>query len=147
MALAQVWNDNVHPHTETFKEKVFSIPPRSFIEMDYDEAVEFKCQFTPIKTDGEKNPLPESFKMIRVVAITKPEPTRLPLMCHATGKMASSVEELAKMNAEHYGTLDEDSRKSLDEAAAVKAENAELKARLAALETEKRGPGRPRKEA
>ena len=144
MALAQVWNDNVHPHTEVFKEKTITIPPKSYISMDYDEAIEFKCQFTPIRHDGEKNPRPESFKMIRVVAVTKPE-VQLPLVCHATGKVAGNVEELAAMNAEHIGSLEAESAKQLEEQAKLKAENEELKARLAALEA-KRGPGRPPKE-
>lgn len=150
MSRAEVWNDNVYPHTETFKEKAYVIPPKSFIEMDYEDAIEFKSQFTPIKTDGEKNILPESYKMIRVVPITKPE-VQVPLVCHATGKVAANAAELAAMNAEHVGQLEADSAKYLEDQAKLKSENEELKARLAALEAAageaKRGPGRPRKEA
>ncbi|MES3012629.1 MAG: hypothetical protein V4750_02730 [Pseudomonadota bacterium] len=131
MGLARVYNDNVHPHTEVFKEKTISIAPKSFIEMDLEDAIEFKSNFTPIKTDGEKNPLPESFKMIRVVAIDKAE-TAMPLICHATGKIAANAAELAAMNAEHIDALEADSRKLVDEAAALKAENEALKAQLAA---------------
>jgi hypothetical protein len=150
MSLAQVWNDNVHPHTETFKGTVVTIPPKSFVEMDYDEAVEFKCQFTPIKTDGEKNPLPESFKMIRVVPLDKVK-TDVPLVCHATGKVAANAAELAKMNAEHVGRLEESSLKELEESSKLRSENESLRAQLAALQADsgtetKRGPGRPRKE-
>ena len=151
MGLARVYNDNVHPHTEVFKEKTISIAPKSYVEMDYDDAIEFKCQFTPIKTDGEKNPLPSSFKMIRVVPVEAVE-THVPLVCHATGKVASSPAELALMNAEHIGLLEADSAKQVEKQAALEAENEALKARLAALEAaggnaEKRGPGRPRKDA
>lgn len=150
MTRAQVWNDNVHPHTERFKDREISIPAKSFIEMDYDDAIEFKCQFTPIKTDGEKNPLPEGFKMIRVVPMAAVQ-APAPLVCHATGKVASSPEELAKMEAEHLGQLDEGSKKELEASAALRRENEELKRKLADLTaakaSDKRGPGRPRKEA
>lgn len=144
MTLARVYNDNVHPHTEVFKEKTISIAAKSFIEMDYDDAIEFKSAFTPIKTDGEKNPLPTSFKMIRVVPVDRVE-TPLPLVCHATGKLAKDAAELATMNAQHIDALEAESRKIVDESAALKAENEALRAQLAA-QAEKRGPGRPRKE-
>lgn len=145
MSLARVWNDNVHPHTEVFKEKTITIAPKSFVEMDYDDAVEFKSAFTPIKTDGELNPKPESFKMIRIEPVDGAPVTQVPLVCHATGKVAANHAELAKMNAEHIDQLEEASAKQLEEQAALKAENEALKARLAALET-KKGPGRPSKE-
>lgn len=148
MSRAQVWNDNTYPHKESFRGSDISIPPKGFVEMDYDDAVEFKCQFTPIKTDGEKNPLPESFKMIRVVRLDAAKPV-MPLVCHATGKVASSPEELAQWNAEHVGQLAEEAKKELEEQAQLRAENEALKAQLAALTAgePKRGPGRPRKEA
>ncbi len=133
MGLAQVWNDNVHPHSEVFKEKTITIAPKSFVEMDYDDAMEFKSKFTPIKTDGEKNPLPTGFKMIRVVPLETPT-VAAQLICHATGKVASSPEELAQMNAEHIGQLDADSKKQIEQQAELRAENDALKARLSAIE-------------
>lgn len=138
---ARVWNDNVHPHLELFKEQKIVIPPLGFIEMDYEDAMEFKSQFTVPVTDGEKNPIAKHFKMIRVEAGGATTAV-LPLICHATGKIASSPEELAKMNAEHVGMLDTESAKELEEAARLKAENAELRAKLEAA-TAKRAPGRP----
>lgn len=144
MGLAQVWNDNVHPYKEVFKEKTIQIAPKSFIEMDFDEAKEFKSQYSPIVHDGEGNPLPTSYKMIRVVPL-KQDQRAEPLICHATGKIASSPEELAKMNAEHAGILEESSKKHVDEMAKMRAELDELRARNSELEA-KRGPGRPKKE-
>lgn len=145
---ARVWNDNVHPHIEMFKEKRIEIAAGGFIEMDYEEAIEFKSSFTVPVTDGEKNPIPMHFKKIRVETGGAPA-TVLPLICHATGKIASSPEELAKMNAEHVGMLDTESAAELEAAARLKAENDELKAKIAALEAAaaKPGPGRPRKTA
>jgi hypothetical protein len=150
MALARVWNDNVHPHTERFKERDIVIPPKAFIEMDYDEAKEFRSQFTGIRTDGERNPLPTSFKMIRVERITTDAAIAADLICHATGKRASSEAELAAMNAEHEGQLEAESKKALDALAdnvRLKKELDDLKAALAErVAQEKRGPGRPKKE-
>ena len=142
MATAKVWNDNLDPrapngigwpHKERFKEKLIEIPAGEAIEMDYEDAIEFKSQFTPILHDGEKNVLPSSYKKIRVERLADPA-TVVPLVCHMTGKIAASPEELAKMNAEHIGQLDAESKKQLETAAALKAENDALKARLAALE-------------
>jgi hypothetical protein len=147
MALARVWNDNVYPHTEKFKEQEITIPPKSFIEMDYHEAKEFRSQFTAIKTDGERNPLPQSFKMIRVEKLGTDEAVNLPLVCHATGKLAASEAELAKMNAEHIGNLEEKSKETLETTARLQKEIDDLKAALAErVAAEKRGPGRPKKE-
>lgn len=147
---ARVWNRNDWPHTEKFKEEMITIPPGGFVEMDYEDAIQFKGQFTVLRTDGEKNPLPQFRKIIKVEKILDgSEGKPVPLICHATGKVAESAEELAKMNAEHVGILDPDSAKELEEQAKLRAENEELKARLAALEAgaDKRGPGRPRKQA
>jgi hypothetical protein len=144
---ARVWNDNTYPHTETFKEKTITIAPKSHIEMDYDEAKEFKSKFTPIKTDGEGNPLPESFKMIRIEKLGAPEAATLPLVCHATGKVAANPAELARMNAEHFGQLEEKSKETLETNARLLKEIDELRAALAErVAQEKKGPGRPKKE-
>lgn len=156
---AQVWNDNDYPHSEMFKEQRITIAPHSFIEMDaVEDAHEFKCQMTPLRTDGEKNPLPQYFKKIRVVPIPGGAQAPQPLICHATGKMAANQAELDKMNAEYIGLLEEASKEQIAEAEALKEEVAILKARLATLEALgpdvagvdpdefKRGPGRPKKQ-
>lgn len=144
---ARVWNDNAYPHQENFKGKVISIASKEFVEMDYDDAKELEGQFTPIRTDGEKNPLPQYFKMIRVEPINgseKPLPERF--VCHATGKVAGSADELKKMLAENEHLLESESKKYLDDKKALEDEVEALRAELAAAK-EKRGPGRPKKEA
>jgi hypothetical protein len=147
MALARVWNDNVHPHTERFKEKDIVIPPKAFIEMDYDEAKEFRSQFTGIRTDGERNPLATSFKMIRVEKVTTDPAKAVDLICHATGKRAANEAELAAMNAEHIGQLEEKSAEVLATQSRMQKEIDDLRAALAErVAQEKRGPGRPKKE-
>lgn len=66
----RLYNDNIYPHTEKFKGDVIHIAPKAFVEMDEYEAVEFRGQMTSVKFDGGGNPLPECYKMIRIV---KPE--------------------------------------------------------------------------
>jgi len=66
MSLVKVWNDNVHPYRELYKEQNISIPPKRFIVMDEDEAHQFKGSYSPIKVDGSGAHLKEGFKMIRV---------------------------------------------------------------------------------
>jgi len=146
---ARVWNDNVHPHTERFKGKVITIPAKEFIPMDYDEAKEFEGQFTPIVTDGERNPKPESFKMIRVeklmhgalTAVAGPQS----LVCHFTGRVAANLAELERMNAEHVDQLEAGSRDLVEDNAKLRAELDSLKASFAARE-DKKPVGRPKKE-
>lgn len=157
MSKVKVWNDNEYPHEEEFKGEKIRIEAHQFIEMDWEEAVEFKGQYTPIKFlgDGQTHD-PRGFKKIRVE-----RPTVLPfqekLVNHANGQVAQSPEQLAAMVAQFAHLQIKDAE--ADKVAAVKAteqrsEIEELKAqvaRLAALvesQETKKGPGaRPKKEA
>ncbi len=144
----KVWNDNIYPHVEMFKDVKIEIPSKGFVEMDYEDAIYFKSQFTVPVTDGERNPIDKHFKMIRL-EVPKIAVAPNPLMCHATGKIAANAAELAAMNAANAHLLadpDDASVRLKDRNDALEAEVAELRARLAP-EPEKRGPGRPRKEA
>ena len=128
MPQVRVWNDNRYPYSETFKGQKIEIPPKGFIKMDYEEAIEFKGTYCPIHRDGDGQPLPTSYKMIRVEtpseAVVSDED--LDLVCHADGSVAANKQELAKKLKQH-------------EHLAVKDEEAE--------KATKRGPGRPKKEA
>jgi hypothetical protein len=98
MARVKVWNDNVHPHTEMFKGEKIHIEPKQYVEMDYEEAVEFKGQFTGMKMRGDGTDCPTGFKMIRIEG----KPSIVPvndLVCHATGEQAATKDDLAKLLA------------------------------------------------
>lgn len=69
--LVRVWNDNVFPFRQMFRDKEIFIGPKKFIEMEWTEAHEFKSAFSPIVRDGDGQPTPESYKMIRVEATDK----------------------------------------------------------------------------
>lgn len=146
MLNARVWNDNDLQHTETFKGETIVIAPHRSIEMDRDEAVQFLGQFYPMKTDGERRQLPESYKKLRIEVIAA-EAISVPLICHATGKQAANAQELAAMNAEHVAKLDPEAAELLRSSAGLLDRIKELEAKIAAMETEpeKRGPGRPKK--
>jgi hypothetical protein len=62
----KVWNDNVHPYQENFREKNILIPAKSFIMMEESDAQLFYGSFAPIKVDADGNPIPEGYKMIRI---------------------------------------------------------------------------------
>lgn len=147
MPIVKVWNDNVHPHTEKFKGGLISIPAKSCIEMEYEEAVEFQGQFTGVARLAKNGaPDPAQFKMIRVErpAVIERDDE---LVNHATGKRAATKEELAEALREFAGqrAYDKDAEEYAKKASAeLRAENAKLAAELAALK-EKRGPGRPPK--
>lgn len=69
MAMAKVFNDNKYPYKENFKGQIIEIPPGGFVEMDYEDAVQFKSAFPNILMpdfDGAGNQKPQTFKMIRV---------------------------------------------------------------------------------
>lgn len=146
MPKVKVWNDNVHPHTEMFKGDQIHIPPKSFIEMEWEEAIEFKGQFTGIKRRGDDSPDPTGFKMIRVEAPSEPIFKDLPLVNHANGAQFISKQELMESLAQfqHLRAPGEPGVESNG------GSNAELMERIAALEAAlnaKGKPGRPRKEA
>lgn len=137
MALVKVWNDNVHPFTQEFKNGTIKIPPKEFVEMDYEEAIEFKSKFSPISVNGDGVPLPESYKMIRVERPKITPTADLSLVNHATGERAATKEELEAMLREHRHLLVKDD--DLDSSGPsrleiAQAKNAELEARLEAIE-------------
>jgi len=145
MALVKVWNDNVHDHKEKFKDQEIVIKAGGFVEMEYEDAIDFRGAYTPILLDGEGNHDPRGFKMIRV---EQPDvlPFRDPgLVNHATGKVENTPEALKAALAahEHLRVKDEDAER------AIISENAALKARIAELEAAKtvNKGGRPPKQA
>jgi len=150
----KVWNDNTFDHKEDFKGASLVIPAGGFIEMEYEEAIDFKGQFTPPAPRDCVGDPARFYKMIRVEnpppgSIYKDEVN----VNHATGQKAASAAELlaglaafAQANP-HLVVKDPEADKAAagrdDELARLKAENAALKAAAEG----KKGPGRPRKAA
>jgi hypothetical protein len=67
MATVKVWNDNDYPYSEKFKGEMINIKPKSFVEMDFNEASHFLGTFPKImETDAEGRIKPESYKRLRI---------------------------------------------------------------------------------
>lgn len=148
--IVKVWNDNKYPHSEKFKGTQLHILPGGYIEMEFEEAMEFKGQFTAPVRGNDDQPDPRFFKMIRV-EIPKNIETRVdPLMCHADGSRAADQDDYAKRLQQYAHLRVED---SAAEKARFESQQRQIDAlqaqiaKMAAAQPEKRGPGRPRKDA
>jgi hypothetical protein len=98
MALVKVWNDNKYPHVEKYQGRDIEIGPGDFIEMDYDDALQFQGKFKPPMINGQGHD-PRGFKKIRVER--PPVAKANPLMNHVTGQTAESSEELKAAMAQY----------------------------------------------
>jgi hypothetical protein len=108
--LVRVWNDNVFPFRQIFKDKEIFIGAKKFIEMEETEAYEFRGAYSPIVRDGDGQPTPESFKMIRIEKTDKtahkPIAAAQENVCQACGKQFPNKKELeAHIDAEHLDQL------------------------------------------
>jgi hypothetical protein len=91
--MVKVWNDNVHPYEEKYKGKMVEIPPKDFIEMDYDDAMQFKGEFKAPVINGQGHD-PRGFKMIRVERPGTPTAKYNQLTNPVTGRTAQDEKEL-----------------------------------------------------
>lgn len=152
MPLVKVWNDNVHPHTEKYKGDMITIPAGGFVEMEWEEGIQFKGQFTGLAPIVPETGQPDArkFKMIRVDAPATPIFKDAPLVNHATGELAASQAELnaivkAFRAANPERAVADDGSGKTDQIAAMQAQIDELKALIVAQAP--RPVGRPKKEA
>ncbi len=108
--LVRVWNDNVFPFRQLFRDKEIYIGPKKFIEMEETEAYEFRGAYSPIIRDGDGQPTPESFKMIRIEKTDKtahkPMVAANETVCQACGKQFPNKKELDNhIDTEHLEEL------------------------------------------
>lgn len=102
MPRARVWNDNSYPYQEVFKGEKIYIPAKSYIEMDEDEAHQFRGTYSPPKLNVDGVHLPEGFKIIRVErlsgeAVVAPKIDELQcLACKYKGSNPADLEEHLK---------------------------------------------------
>jgi hypothetical protein len=99
MANVRVYNDNKVKHVEKFKGDMIEIPAGEFLEMQRDEAVQFKSQFFPPIFDKAKNQTLESMKCIRLAPLSgeleaKPEEPK-----HNCMKCGQDFKSLAGLNS------------------------------------------------
>lgn len=97
MAMCRVFNK--HPdgltHREKFREQMIEIPAGGYVEMDYEDAVLFKGQFFPMKTNADGTPSREGFKCILLEPVGKPEPVAEKFISQIDGKEFATQAELS----------------------------------------------------
>lgn len=101
--MVKVYNDNVHPYSEKFKDQKLEIPPHEFIEMEYEEAVQFLGTYSPIKVDADENPIPQCYKMLRIVKpVIKATPGVANFNCQKCGYKGANNKDLGEhLDATH----------------------------------------------
>jgi hypothetical protein len=153
MPLVKVWNDNIYPHSELYKGDRLTIPAGGCIEMEWEEAIQFRGQYTPMPPqDTRDEDIPKYYKMIRIDQPSEPIFKDPGHIVHATGQKAVSAEQLGLLLAEfrdanpQRAVRDDESAKD-SRIASLEAQLAEIKTLIAANQATKRGPGRPPKGA
>lgn len=112
----KVWNDNIYPFKQKFKDQEHVIPAGKFIIMEFYEGHEFKSFSSPVKLDADDKPLPISYKMLRVEdhfpEAKKEEPVPMAPAkeetlneCLACGKKFFILAELTEHLKEHEGKI------------------------------------------
>lgn len=95
MGLVKVWNKNMHPLEERFRDQQIKIPPGGYIVMDEEEAELYRGQFKPILKTADGGHDPKGFKMLFIEPDHKQEPKNLnPHLCQACKFAGASKEEL-----------------------------------------------------
>lgn len=153
----KVWNDNIHPYKEKFRDQEIYIPAKEHIMMGADEAQIFLGTFNGMIKDTGGAHMAQGFKMLR---IEKPVNAKFatieqdPLKCIACGYVATSKVDLSehvKFNHADQSIKDEEAEKaSADKINAmaekmdlIMKENEALKAQITSSQTKprKRKPG------
>jgi hypothetical protein len=99
----KVWNDNKYPHVEKFKGDTIRIPAGGYVEMDLYDATDFRGQYTPIVKGADEQPMPQSYKIIR---IERPSDAKVEasssFQCQACGKSYESQKVLDAHTDENH---------------------------------------------
>lgn len=102
MAQVKVWNDNTYDFAQTLRDEMIKIKAKSFVLMDYEDAVSFKSKPCGMKVDGSGVQLPESYKMIRIEGEYGATVKDTEMVCHADGKKFHSKTDLEKHVDENF---------------------------------------------
>lgn len=100
---------NVHQdkltHVEKFKDMELRIPYGEHVEMDYEDAVQFKGQYYPIKLNAMNVQDASSYKMIKIEPIESEEtvdPVKQVFVSHVDGKEFPTKQLLEAYLMAHY---------------------------------------------
>ena len=154
MAKVKVWNDNIYDFTSTFKGEKLTVPAGGFVLLDFEEAQEFRGQWSPMPPEDFAGDERTFYKMIRVEAGPAGYVVPTGFINQVPGQRFETQKELDFSLEPYRGRLvkDELADKEANDAsnnkeALLHAEIARLRQELAEANEpeEKRGPGRPRK--
>lgn len=117
VARARVWNDHTEEHVEEFRGEILRIPPKSFIELPWPSAVQFRGQYTPILRDGLGQDLkPKKIRLERIDdAAPKFAPPASNFICQACTKPFKTQKSLDAHIAENHveQMADEDAQEEI----------------------------------
>lgn len=122
MNKVRVYNDNIYEHRERFRGDLKIIPAGEYIEMDRDDAVQFKSQFMPIVKGRGGVDDPKGFKKLRIEFSPGPQvedhlaKMESELSCQACDFVAQNKAGLAAhIRAKHaHQMVDSDAREALE---------------------------------
>ena len=105
--MVKLWNDNKFSFEQEFKGEKIRIEAGGYVEMDYDDAVQFKSMYSPPQYDGGGNQLPESYKMIRVDGHA-PHVLQESHVCTCCGdKFATAAELTSHVDKNHLDQMED----------------------------------------
>lgn len=110
MSQWRVYNDHTMDHKEKFKGDEIIIKAGKYILMDYEDAVQFKGQYFPMRMNADNRQDPESYKMIRIIqhdASAVDEKT-VEFICNVDGKKFTTKKELDAYEAQFSHLVVED---------------------------------------
>lgn len=107
MAKWRVWNR--HPdgltHVEKFKDQTIEIRAGEYVLMDYEDAVQFRGQYFPMKRNAQGAPDPTGFKIIHLEphgSAAEAKPAAEEFICHFDGRKFPTQKLLDQHLSENY---------------------------------------------
>jgi len=113
-----VFNDNIYPYKETFRDKAYEIPAKGHIELEEGEAKLLLRSMNSVLLNADGQPLPESYKKLRILRNRNelPSSKQEAFTCHSCAKEFSSQEMLDDHILENHLEqidADEDTKKDI----------------------------------
>lgn len=134
-----VFNDNIYPYKEKFRDKILEIPAKGHIMMDHDEAKIFLGTFNAPMLDADGNHMPQGYKMLRILGKKLPnlEPVKK-LICHQCNMVFDSQADLeTHIVALHVDNLMQETDAEKKVVEEIKAKSKSLTPEQVKLEQEK----------
>ena len=103
--MVKVFNDNKFVFEQSFRGENIRIEPGKFIEMPWDDAIQFKSMYFPPKYDGSGVQKPESYKMIRIEGSPQHETAAMKVCSCCGDKFLTDAELESHINKNHLDQM------------------------------------------